>query len=67
MSRGYSPSSAFFGLTAAERAAAYEAAQDRYGVTSFWDLDPGDRAAVYDRAVADANMRIPDGIGWGAE
>lgn len=44
----------FFDLPAEERAAAYEAAETRYGVDSFWDLDPEDRAAVYDKALNDS-------------
>lgn len=54
MSGRDSVSSAFFTLTPAEREAAYQAAQARYGVASFWDLPPEDRAAVYDRAVQGA-------------
>ncbi len=43
----------FWDLPADDRAAAMQAACDRYGVTDFWDLDAGQRGDVYDRAAGD--------------
>jgi hypothetical protein len=43
----------FWDLPAGDRAAAMQAACDRYGVTDFWDLDPAQRGAAYDYAVDD--------------
>jgi hypothetical protein len=44
-------SSAFYSLPADERAAAKEAACERYGAEDFFDLDPEQRAETYQRAV----------------
>ena len=40
----------FWDLPAAARAAAEEAARVRYGAVDFFDLDPRQRAAVYEDA-----------------
>ena len=48
-----SSSSNFFDLPAEDRAAAYEAAEERGGVGAgnFFDLSPEERGAAYDRAL----------------
>jgi hypothetical protein len=54
--------SGFWDLPASQRAQAMQAACDQYQVSDFWDLDPDQRGAVYDRAVGDW---YGGGIGWG--
>jgi len=46
-------SSNFFDLPPEERAAAYESAEERYGVSpgNFFDLSPDERGEAYDRAM----------------
>ena len=39
----------FFSLPSDERAAAYEYAYKKYGVDNFFDLEPEERAEIYEK------------------
>lgn len=44
----------FFSLPVEDRDAAYESARERFGVGDFYDLDPEQRAEVYDAAIRES-------------